>query len=513
MNKKKNTNAVSEILGSMLLLLIVICVISTIFYYVLSDEGPAPAIVVKIIGKSEGKYILLDHNGGDNVDGDNEIIYTIGSKSSEIVKIGTLLNKTLDKEPIGVWNLGEQLKIPINFSIDTLDDFKIAEITMVDAHTNSIIFHGPITLPKPVSDLGIEISMENLGENPEDPIDKGDNLRINITLTCYGGSVNWSSGVIINYKIPNGLYYNGSFSPSGHKVYNEAYNHSTGEWNAGDVYVGKPASLIINITVGKIRETQLVFALDGSGSIDGSDWDMTLFGLSNAIKNESVFPHDGSVELSIVQFGIGKNNSINNATIELNPTRVSSLQNATNIANNILNITQGNGWTPMAAGLYLSNDTLKKSTNYSIDQRHVICMITDGKPTCWSNKDEFFGRNCGSNEYKSMISTEVARNHILSQLQMTEGKDEFDVLAVGTGPDVSWLNSSIVWPNPYIWDIQNEQASNPGWVAHIDSYEQFEYAITEMLKAILKIHNTVNYVDSITFDPNESNNQADIIIE
>ena len=43
--------------------------------------------------------------------------------------------------------------------------------------------------------------------------------------------------------------------------------------------------------------------LDGSGSINEHDWDLMRNGLANAVENESVFPHDGSVELTVIQFG------------------------------------------------------------------------------------------------------------------------------------------------------------------------------------------------------------------
>jgi len=670
MQHNRNCIAVSEIIGTVLLLFIAISAMAVIYYNVLADDGPNPKTIVRIVGHGEGEYIYLEHNGGENIDLDNEITYTIAGDSFPSRTIGDLIYK--NKEPLDKWNLGEELKIPINYNLDKLDEFQIAEITGIDTESNSMIFNGPVTLPQPVSDLGIDISVENLDD---DPIDGGDRLQITITLTSYGGNVEGSGGVIVNYMIPDGLTYLSSDSPSGHEK--EPYDPQTGDWNAGNILVGNPAILEIDVEVneslGRIP-TQLSLILDGSGSImdydwikgtdyahdgtnaakssaathssyflhegkfgcnslntsdaseiqiefwyrlydsygtvengdvliecydgnewdevdsifgspaetwyphsltitdsqyfipnfkirfnssnlfegwgsdyqyhdemiwidevviqkDGisiledsfeddpwdtnwkSDWDMTLIGLSNAIKNESVFPYDGSVELSVVQFG----DEISRR--EIDPVNVSSSDIANNTADDILAINQRKYGTPMAAGIYLATDQILTSDEYDPDKRQAVVLVTDGLPN-WCSERPFtnypngpydsYSSSCDAEE-----STEIAREDLLSTFNMdneSDTIDELNALAIGAAPDITWLNGSIIWPNPYIWDIQNNGFLNPGWVAHIDSFEQFEFAMNEMFKALFSLHNTVNLVGSTTYDPNNTNNQATVTI-
>ena len=49
--------------------------------------------------------------------------------------------------------------------------------------------------------------------------------------------------------------------------------------------------------------TQLAMILDGSGSISSSDFNIMKEGLARSIENASIFPHDGNVELTVIQFG------------------------------------------------------------------------------------------------------------------------------------------------------------------------------------------------------------------
>jgi uncharacterized repeat protein (TIGR02543 family) len=48
---------------------------------------------------------------------------------------------------------------------------------------------------------------------------------------------------------------------------------------------------------------QLAVLLDGSVSVDSTEWDIQINGLVAAIDDSSYIPHDGSVELTVIQFG------------------------------------------------------------------------------------------------------------------------------------------------------------------------------------------------------------------
>ncbi len=82
------------------------------------------------------------------------------------------------------------------------------------------------------------------------------------------------------------------------------YNSNTGIWNISYLDSGESACLTITtIVVLTADATELAMILDGSGSISSYDWSIMREGLARSIENSSVFPHDGNVELTVIQFG------------------------------------------------------------------------------------------------------------------------------------------------------------------------------------------------------------------
>ena len=57
---------------------------------------------------------------------------------------------------------------------------------------------------------------------------------------------------------------------------------------------------------------QLAMVIDGSGSISPEDWTTILNGIADAVENN--LPHDGSVELTIIQFTTGLSGRYNDGT-------------------------------------------------------------------------------------------------------------------------------------------------------------------------------------------------------
>ena len=499
MKIKKTNGAVSEIIGTMLLLIIAISALSIIYFHVLSDDGPSPETFVKIAGKVIGTNVILEHQGGEPLELDAKLSITIVGDTNN-TEVGDWLN---DENNNGKWNLGERLIFPFEYNLSRLGEYRKVDVMAVDDETNSIVLTGPIEL-HPVSDVGMTITVDN----PSPEIDE--DIQITITVTSYGGDVAGSGNVSVRCLLPEGLVYISNSSTPEHG----AYNNETGIWSVGDVLVGTPAILKINATVVGIetREfTQLAMVLDGSGSIHSSDWTLMTEGLSKAIDDPDIFPHDESVELSVIQFGVNPNSR--SCRVEVPPTVVSN-GNYGGITTTIENLIQGRGWTPMAAGLYLSADTLSDSSNFSIDNKQVICMVTDGEPTCWSDEGEYVGQGCSSHQSaidQGKTSTEHARDYIITQLEMTDNQDEFDLLAVGPGPDISWLNASIAWPEPGY--IAPPFDNGTGWVSKVDTWAEFSDRISEMFRMIFSsIPSTVELVGSTTYDPNDNNNCDTILI-
>jgi uncharacterized protein YegL len=115
---------------------------------------------------------------------------------------------------------------------------------------------------------------------------------------------------------------------------------------------------------------QLCMVIDGSGTINSTEWSIIVNSVSKGV-TETV-PHDGSVELTIVQFGT-------RARTELSPTIIDNT-NYVEVANRVLEIPKMNGGTSMADGLYLAWRELRSSANYQNAAKRVINLATDGIP-------------------------------------------------------------------------------------------------------------------------------------
>jgi uncharacterized protein YegL len=499
MKGEKSNGAVSEIVGTMLLLMIVISVFSLIYYQVLSDEGPENKTIVKISGRIEGTNVVLEHQGGEPLELDTEISITVGG----IEYKGPVGNWLDDKNDDGVWNIGERTLFSFEYNLSCLGDFQEVDILAIDTQGNSVIFAGPIDL-EPVSDVGIEVWVDNLYPK------LGDHINITIIVTCYGGDVDGAGNVEIKYLVPEGFIYFDNNLTQG------TYDNETGIWDVENVLVGQPATIRIEVKVVGIEEfdfTQIAMILDGSDSISGTNWNLMKEGLKQAILNESVFPHDGSVELTVVQFGGGSWFSNSYAQVELSPTIITD--NASDpgyyidVSEDIRNINQLRGMTPTGCGIRLGADQLHDNGNFSSDQQQIIVLVTDGEANCEWIPGGYTAQYAGGTSGK--ISAETAREYLLTTLDMQEDQDEFDSLAVGSGPDIPWLNSSIVWPQPGY--IAPPYTSGSGWVNHVTDWQEFAEAITELFNYIFMSRTmSVELAGSTTLDPNIQNDHVIINI-
>jgi uncharacterized protein YegL len=503
MKIKKSNRAVSEIFGTMLLLTITVLVFSAIYIFVLSDEGPNPEIYVKITGQVIGSNVIFEHQGGESLELDTKISITIAGEEYNRFVSDLLKDKNNDDK----WNLGERMTFPFEYNLSRLGQYREVDVTAVDEESNSIVLTGPIEL-HPVSDAGMTITVDN----PYPTV--GDVIKITIIVTSYGGDVNGSGDVSVRCLLPEELHYIDSFSPSGHGL----YNNETGIWSTGDVLVGYPARIYINATVLESVETELIqlgVILDGSGSISSSDWDLMKDGLSEAIKNESIFPYeDGRVELTVIQFGGGSFLSNSFAQVEINPVIISDdefdpVGYYLDIANDIQGINQLEGLTPMGCGIRLAADQLHDIGNFSIDKRQILILVTDGEPNCVWIPGTYTASYEGSSQGKT--SAEEARTYLINNLEMNDQNDEFDSLAVGSGPDIPWLNNSIVWPEPGY--IAPPYENGTGWVSQVETWDEFSDAIEIILDIIFNgITNSVELISSTTLDPNDTNNYAAVLI-
>jgi hypothetical protein len=308
----------------------------------------------------------------------------------------------------------------------------------------------------------------------------------------------------------------------GHWTSQGNYDPGTGDWDVGSLGVCHWASLEIEAYVDptEMQFTQLAMVIDGSGSIDIAEFQLMVDGLAAAIRDPTCFPRNSKVELTVVQFGVGA--SYNCAQVELPPTVITAA-NYDAIATIIENIVQGNGNTPMSAGLYLAADQMYYNNSYGTfdpSYRQVINLVTDGSPNvCCTPPFNTFpdGPYCGTSCSTGKTDAEAARNYTLDLLGMrTDPQDEFDaegVLSYGaTPPDIAWLRDKMVWPEPgYEWVPPNPPAG-PGWVRYVESWDEFADSICEKLQFLLGITNIALIMDSIPPDQNLTDNTAWVTI-
>ena len=384
-NTRISKNGVSEVVGTVLLLGICVAIFSVLYFIVLSEpfetSEPHPTIVAFV----EGNNVVIEHRGGDELSKNGEFEYTIGG-----TKYKTQISSVLDDtNSDGKWNLGERLYIPIeyNLSNSTVDLFGS------DAENNRAILSGTLDI-SPESDIGIELKVDN--RNPK----IGDSINITIVVTNYRGDIDASS-IRIKCLIPDGLEYWRHFPADSN------YDNATGIWVINkEIPIRGSVSLKIEVNVTGtntyIEPTQLAMVLDGSGSISDHDWNLIRNGLANAIENESVFPHDGSVELTVVQFG-----EVNPpcAKVEISPVIVDETNYQT-ISDTIRGMNQmvnsyHSGATPMSCGLRLAADQLHNIGDFDADKRQVINLVTDGIPNCEWISGGYTGKWLGNGWYKN----------------------------------------------------------------------------------------------------------------
>lgn len=490
---KDSNDMVAEIVGTVVLLGIAVAIFSTLYATVLSYPSPSHSTFVNLVATIEGNNIIIEHRGGQALSLDTKVTIAIGDLTKYIT-IGDENFLGYEAKKDNQWNVGERLVIPFDYNLSN----RQAKITVMDEKSNSMVMIGTINIT-PESDIGIHVSVNN--QNPT----VGTEVVFTINVTNYKGDMN-TTGVIVQFILPKGLIIKSNSSTQG------IYDKITGNWNVGQLGIRKTATLSIKAKVVG-GPTQLAILLDGSWSITQDSWRIMRNGLANAIKNSSIFPHNGTVELTIVRFGWQKYC----ARTEIGPVVVTN-KNFNSIANkiSILPYPGEDDKTPMAAGIYTGADNLANSNNFggfNPDNRQIITLVTDGNPNIKSGPCE----QCGESkvdEIEGEKAAKEARNYLIHTLELTEEQDEFDVIAVfgDPKPDIEWLKNEIAWPQP---GNTEWPPNSSGWVHYVQSWQEFSDSINEHFKILFGSSITCNM--KITFttlrDPNVENNQASIIIK
>lgn len=498
----RRNDAVSTLVGTILLLFIAVSAMSVVYLTVLSDEGPEDQRFVNIVGTVEGTNMVIEHHGGESI--------PIDEVKLDVKFLGQILHvdpeNDLTSQALadGYWGLGERITIPFPLENLTYKDYENikAEIIAIDQEKNEISFFGNLEL-NVVSDVAVRITTNNTTP------DVGQKVLFTVSVSNPEGVVD-AKNVTIFFKLPD------SFIFKGHHVVNGTYNFNSGLWKIGDININQDSidleiTSIYNGTDISYDFTQLSILVDGSGSVRTDDWNIMRNGISEVVKDSTVFPHDGSVELNIIQF------ADSSAYLEIGPIVITS-GNANNVANDIANLDQRKGGTPLGCALKLAADTFISSPEFSPDHRQVVNIVTDGMPNrdCVDTPGIYSGSDVTYDEGKT--SAVQWRDYLISTCSFTEELDEIDSTAVGnlsgyytSGPDVAWLNSSIIWPVPGC--IAPPFDAGRSWVHEVSSWEDFYLSINEMFKIIFDgIWITSEIYNTYPNDPNETNDRTQVLI-
>ncbi|MBI1742979.1 VWA domain-containing protein [Candidatus Acetothermia bacterium] len=252
--------------------------------------------------------------------------------------------------------------------------------------------------------------------------------------------------------------------------------------------------------------TQLVFIVDGSGSISSADFTTVKSGIAAAILAQ--IPTDGSIEITVVQFA---GDIVGDARVEVPPTAITSSTVRSNVATTIQNITKANGTTPMAAGINLAKNTIC-NPSCRTDAIQIFNIETDGNPNVPSSP--------AGAAVTAAINARIAA--------VSAGVDEFDAEGVGDAVLISAFKNflcDLVFPRPSPDDLAHcAQIAAPtltgfpprnsngigtqGFVLLIQSFSDFATAVNKKLDIIIISPPVADAGPVADGDPNDTGHYA-----
>jgi uncharacterized repeat protein (TIGR01451 family) len=494
---KKGNKAVSELVGTFLLLGIAVTVFTSLFLSIMSSPPPNPPPLVEISGRFFENQIILTHEGGEPLDINTEIYLTTAEETEKMVIADYLDDESKEN---GFWDFSEEFVYLLTFEFDYVT-YPDVGVYAVDKNSESIVFRGGDIEVHPICDLGIEITVDN----PRPTINSY--VTINVTITNHY-NIN-AIGAILEFLLPDELIHYSNSTTQG------TYINSTGIWDLGTIPPGESIKLTVRAQVKAISKspefTQLAVLLDGSGSIKAHNWKLCVEGLAWAMENGYNIPLNGTVELSVIQFG-GKTPAY--AVLEIGPIVINET-NIGAIANDIRNIDQIGELTPTPCAILMAADTLANSELFTPDLRQIILLVTDGNPThCCDCDGDYLDDQCAGDQGPKK-DTAVTRDYLVNLLEMTEEQDEFNALAVEQSVGhADYLVDDVVWPIPGYYAPPYILDEYRGWVRNVTSWKDFAFAINESFAVIFNAIPVSGQLQTTVFiDPNEINDLATLVLK
>ena len=142
MGLRKDDKAVSEIVGTVLLLAIAICIFSLlsaiVLSYPISSNSPSANLVGTIVNTNEGEYsLLIEHRGGTPLRLDTKVLLTFSNGTSKSIRVGEKQYLDTIAREDNLWGIGECFI----YSDSNLKNQNVT-ISIVDVESNSMIMTG-----------------------------------------------------------------------------------------------------------------------------------------------------------------------------------------------------------------------------------------------------------------------------------------------------------------------------------------------------------------------------------
>jgi len=154
MKESMSKDAVSEILGTVLLLAMAVALFAVLYIIVFSITVTTTPPIVNLVGSLDGENVIIEHHGGESLDSNVNIIVTIGGERHTI----NISSNLSDLNGNNLWDNGERI-IYSNGSISG----EQVDVNVVDDTSNSLLFiatlqegttpSGPGTLNTAVSSI------------------------------------------------------------------------------------------------------------------------------------------------------------------------------------------------------------------------------------------------------------------------------------------------------------------------------------------------------------------------
>ena len=524
--RKVNSNkAVSEVLGTILLLGISVALFSIIYISLFSIQATPSTPSVNIVGTIKNNQLILDHMGGEDLKLDTKIImhFPDDTRKSLLVKENDYLpaQAKIDNK----WNIGEQFTYSLNGET-SFNRFQPLDLTVVDQDSNSVIMNGIVKEAK-------KADLELVGDISSQDLTIGDSSSLSINLRNNGPSI--AEDIKVNINIPDGLEYKNHGGDGN-------YDPATGIWDIDSIdssVSSKNIDIELDVVgTSEIDFTQLVFIIDGSDNCSSTQFDKITTALKNAVLNTIPHPDPGKIELTVIQYGTiqggaSSNEPYHTAILEVGPVVLTS-SNYNTVASEIDSITQMHGNCPMDAGILKAKDVVYASSNFDEQHKQLFCLFVSGLPDCYVHPDD-------ESEYRATrpkdedtahelgkLAAGVRVGDLISDLQMTADQDEINCMlnlnpygythepSPWENPDnILWLKSDIAWPGSYYYEYGGQwPPEGPGWVRGVVDENNINLCIQEMLSTSTTSSKIIGEITETKYmDPVVDNNHFELIVQ